>query len=518
MDMNFLMMNQLSGMPIGNSADLQIANPSGVEEGFGDLLGMVEGLETAELSSAVDAEGNWAKLMGEMGDESERVLGREKDMALSSLQIGAQLNAGMLQKSFGQENASVNLQANVLPENLSEVNTKSFSEFQRASLNGVTLNGVTTALDGIQSQTQMSLAQKQMPLSQESVAAWTAALSAGELKSVEVGEAPVVTQLPSEKVEMGRIEMQSRMGLDLGEAPLKNGVSDEVLEKSETSTLAKAGVDLSAKSGNKVSSQEALTSNAVKSNAGESSADMSSNTKSQSNGFELDPQVKKLSQKAEPQNARDFMLDRSSYAVGATAGARESSALKTSLEGKIDSKVVDFVADKVEQLQSTGGGTLKLGLDTKDQGSIEIRVTLRGGQVDVKIEGSNESLTRELHAHRADLKTRLEKTVDVANIDIGNRKAVDLSSVRMGATQLASSVLSSDEMVRSLTGSDIARLNDGGANILRNADRNANNLSVHSGEQSAAASDDSSGFSHEDRRQQAMNQWAGFSEKMKKSA
>jgi hypothetical protein len=130
MDMNFLMMNQISSMPQISNSEAIIPNSPAMDEGFDDLLGMVENLETAELSSSVDAELNWSEILKSMPDDAEIALGKEKNIALSNLQFQAlpalqeasemdQVNIGIVQKKFGQGDLQI---AKTL-ENSSEIET-----------------------------------------------------------------------------------------------------------------------------------------------------------------------------------------------------------------------------------------------------------------------------------------------------------------------------------------------------------------------------------------------------------
>jgi hypothetical protein len=548
-DINFLMMNQISGLPITNTHSAMthslsegVLSEGAVSKGFEDLLGLVENLETAELSSAVDAESNWTRLMQEMTDSSEEVLSAERNIALSNLQ----LNAGMLQKSFGQVTPSQ--KSWVVPESLTEVNATNFSEFQRQ----------TASLDSLQQQIQWNLRSKEAaPISQESVAAWTVALSSGEVTSVEVGDEPVKTQNLSDRAELSRIQSPALQELSsdaielrlpdrdastsshLNKGEFKGGefkgefkrefVDARALNakgsfRSESSTSLDMPAPVKVASEAKFEApslkEEARTDFSILSKdpaAKVTSTQEKSSKLLRSEEFQLDPQVKKITEaKAKPQaqNARDFMLDRAVMSAGSQGQLQDVGALKNSVTQKIDSKVLDFVVDKVEQLQAKGGGMIKVGLDTKGEGSLEIKVALRAGKVDVHIGGSDAALTRELNKHKSELMSRLEKNVDVASLDIGARKSVNSSEVRIAAMDRASSLFSSDEMLRSLTGAEIARSSD----ESWSAQRNSAHLSIHSSERGSAASDGSQEFARDERREQAMNQWANFSHKMRKSA
>ncbi|MEO5667257.1 MAG: hypothetical protein ABIR96_04285, partial [Bdellovibrionota bacterium] len=172
MDFGTLMMSQgmPSGIVPGMNNQMGIVpqqDANGLE--FVNLLNLVEGMETSELSSASDGEQNFANAAVELKDEVGEKVSSDKNAALAGLAMaGIDLNAGLIGKSVGQD---VPAKAELLET--AKVPTNEIVAPQNIFLNA-------PAAKPLQADTR---------LDSESVAAWTAAFAANEVKDVQVSQA-----------------------------------------------------------------------------------------------------------------------------------------------------------------------------------------------------------------------------------------------------------------------------------------------------------------------------------------
>lgn len=537
MDMNFLMMNQLGVMPL-NQNGISTESLGDVEPGFGNLLDLVDSLEVAELSSATDSEMNWEKMMANLGNEEEKKLLSEKMMALANLNVAdttqntpieslAQFKSipqvgDEVQNEFGRES----VQLKVLPENYSDMSLGDFK------------SSVMT----VEQQNRL----KNPQLSETSVASWASAISSDELKSVELGnELSVPEKLfqverSKQNVEgeilqgqlVASVKAQNQDKVIPGNNSLKKVSSKEAVSdiKSEVKNEIKAEQAIS-KQGNEVLSkaQESprLVDANVRANKNEihqesgfvkhvpekvtSSANVL-NLNDRENSM-ADNSKGKEKKQTEPQSAKDFILDRSAPLSAETTKQISNSPANTESNSKVDSAVMDFVADKVKSLQDQGGGTIKIGLETKDAGMLQIKVSIRNGQLDVRIDGSDQRLTRELSSKKGELLSKLEKTADVTSLEIGG----DLKSSIVSRSQSADiqrASYTTEDMIKNLSGIEIADSNVGNS---RSGDRESH-LSIARTEDANMTSMKDEGFERQEKRQKAMSQWEDFSERLKQSA
>ena len=214
-----------------------------------------------------------------------------------------------------------------------------------------------------------------------------------------------------------------------------------------------------------------------------------------------------------------FFLDRSELSSGVggpqgrtvLASAVGSNSLVTKSS---DQNVVDFVSEKVQNLQAAGGGTLRVGLDTKDMGQIEIKVTLRAGRVDVTISGESSELTRQLEASRSELTSKLEKHVELGDLSIAKGQFSRVEDSRQVISNAGSMRLTED-LVRNAARDGI----DMAANLDQPRSERLEALRSSAPLSRAEQSNTESGqdFARDERRGQALEQWANFSQ-MRKSA
>lgn len=498
MDFGMLMMSQ--GMPNsilpGMKNDLGPVvgqDASGLE--FVNLLDLVEGIEVAEMSSASDPELNFANLGETLNDEtSEKVL-TDKNAALAGLAIsGVDLNAGLINKTVGQDVA-------VKTEALGTEN-KVVKEFTTPG---------EILLDAPLAQ---PLSKPEARLGSASVAAWTAAFASGELKNVDVSQAaPEGTNLNLDR----QVAKNERVMMAELAKPVE-GATLPALEPelSAQPVVAKGAVAMAS---HELPKDKPAQEGFVPMAASVERVASSDQSVARVHGNEATREERPSAKKNTSVQAKDFFLDRSEIS-NAAAGSQSRTVLASAVGAKglvtktSDQNVVDFVSDKVQNLQAAGGGTLRVGLDTKDMGQIEIKVTLRAGRVDVRISGESSELTRQLEASRSELTSKLEQHVELGDLSIAKGQFSRVEDSRQVISNAGSMRLTED-LVRNVARDGI----DMGANLEQprserlEALRGSAPLSRTEQSNANAGQD----FARDERRGQALEQWANFSQ-MRKSA
>ena len=498
MDFGMLMMSQ--GMPTSilpgmknELAPMATPGASGLE--FVNLLDLVEGMEVAETSSASDPELNFANLGETLEDEtSEKVL-TDKNAALAGLAIsGVDLNAGLINKTVGQDVAA---KAETL-----------------GTENNVVKEFTTPGEILLDAPIAQQIVKPQSRLGSASVAAWTAAFASGELKHVDVSQA---------EPEGSDLKMDRQI------AKAEREIMSDVVKPVEGATLPNLEPELAAervvaKGGLAVAAHETLKEKPAQDGFVPMAASVERVAKGDQSvarvhGDEALRDEKPAAKKNASVQAKDFFLDRSELS-NAASGPQTRTVLASAVGAKglvsktSDQNVVDFVSDKVQNLQAAGGGTLRVGLDTKDMGQIEIKVTLRAGRVDVRISGESPELTRQLEASRSELTSKLEKHVELGDLSISKGQFSRVEDSRQVISNAGSMRLTED-LVRGAArdGIDMAANLDQPRSERLEALRSSAPLSRT--EQSNANSGQD--FARDERRGQALEQWANFSQ-MRKSA
>jgi hypothetical protein len=165
--------------------------------------------------------------------------------------------------------------------------------------------------------------------------------------------------------------------------------------------------------------------------------------------------------------AKELLLDRGtahSFAsgVGALAApvvakSSQNALLNTSSLGepsdsRISHQSLDFVAEKIEQLKSQGGGSIRIELAPKEMGAIDVKVGMRGGVLQVQIKAENMVTQQALQASKADLQGKLAKVapseINVSALRDVNKEVVQLS-------QNKSLTQNSEHFLSSFNGSDL---------------------------------------------------------------
>jgi hypothetical protein len=488
MDFGMLMMSQglPNGMLPGMNTQQEGLVPTGANAAeFVNLLDIVEGMEIGEMSSASDKELNFAAVGENLSDKLTEKVASDKNAALAGLAMaGVDLNAGLINKSVGQE---------MLAKAPLEMDP------------GVA-NEIATPQDlFLNAPMPRPVAKTEAPLTTESVAAWTTAFAAGELKEIDVSKAvPEGSDLsPQKALASAKAEVFSEgQGIaretkvaDVPVMPQSQNDKQPSREGSQKNAQPEQGFVSMASTVERVSKNDTRV-------VADAAAPLVNEKASQEG------------KKNESVQAKDFFLDRSLLSPG-QSGFNSGSVLASAVASKgsvtkpSDQNVVDFVSDKIVNLQQAGGGTLRVGLDTKDMGQIEIKVSLRGGRVDVRISGESSELTRQLEGSRAELAAKLEKHVELGDLNIANHKMSRTEGLGQALSSGGASLKLTEDLVRNAARDGV----DAASNLEMPRSERLESLRADA---PIARSQESAtmnrGFARDERRDQAMNQWANFSQ------
>lgn len=551
MDLSGLLLSQNLALPSQQQGFLGSEEGLGSgENGFGDLLGLVESLEVAESGESLESADLLKTMIAGVADPEADLVFGQKAASLARLQAGnlPGANQQSLEETLGENlGQALDQTAEQMSEQMLKGTSNQSVEAGWAQANGSSaeaLAGVATSQlnagkivghhsgdemtfqsnvatsdlsaelfsRSAQGSLAMNLAKNQQAekLGFEQVSAWSQGLSSGEIKSVDLMRTPDTFQMQKQNVvaeaQQGLAENskmpnsfeqtqgQNRMNQAqqvIAPAALRSGAVDESTQsvaKSEMSTLNKADPSLAKDSG------VSLGSVANKSESSSSEGRSESGSKD--------------SQSGESQFARDFLLGRS-LANEAAKSNSASTSLKTP---EISSEVIDFVADRVNHLQKVGGESLRVKMDSAGLGELEIKVTVRRGVVDVSIRSDAEHATSALKSSGAELKAKLEQVVELGDLDISTGIA-EKHALRIGA-QASKAQLGSDFAslsAEAVDGGDFglkdsSRSNDSGSFDRRDDDGS----SFAQREQSF-----SNGGNREEKRDEAMDQWRNVFEARK---
>ncbi|NCN40424.1 flagellar hook-length control protein FliK [bacterium] len=502
MDLSTLMMSQnIAMMPQAGSVDVVQPQGQGGSKEFGNLLSLVEGMETAEMSMGSDEA--LENLLKEVEMPGQANLDGQKILAQANL--GGEMIAASMKQGTNLANETP-----VEMINQMDVGQSALLGKQTEILSG---NGVLSpspsmgiGLDGLEAYSRenlaaLSLAQKQGQRSEkmnlESVAAWSQGLASKEIQSVSVeGSAdPVVGQ---------KLQAQENLQLkDLGERVLDSkapGAGSEIVSAKGLSSAAAAlpaGLRDEKLEGFAQAKPEVVSMPKV---------EAGSNELSQSS--DLKPE-QKVASKSEAKNessdqamlAKDFMLGQ--IATSKASGANSASTVDTS---KISKEVADFVSEKVDQLQNSGQETLRVKMESKDLGGLDIKVTLKRGLVDVDIRAVRPESQAILDSSKSQLQDKLAKVVDLGALDVGvNFKAMNQAKI---SSDSAAASLSHD-MLRSMS-----KVDGGEARVFSQSLNQVNTQHSHLSEVASAEQSQNMGqskeFARDEKREQAMTQWQQF--------
>jgi len=256
---------------------------------------------------------------------------------------------------------------------------------------------------------------KQGPTMQdnESLRVWSQALASEELKTVEISSVSVPNSTPLVSAEK-----------------LSQNVKGEIfaqaipLQRSEKAQLQKPVVDSLRISGPAVATVETKKQ---ESQIGKTFSEVS-----------VEPMPTKVTEKkitvnadSKPQNesksqsGSSFLLEKSHSDKSLAKDASdkplinpESHNLKPALNNaatlglpedtRISPQSIDFVADKVQALREQGGGRIRLEMDTKELGIVELKVGIRGSKVEIQMIAQNPEAQKALDASKDTLIQQIE--------------------------------------------------------------------------------------------------------------
>ncbi len=484
--------------------------------GFENLLDLMSDMTVADEQSLNLNSANEEALMGVQDDPLEALKGNS--LALNGIQKDAILNKESLH--VGQPKPAL-------------AETKESSD-KLVSLQDIMLTGAMPAamLSRAEMATpfslQMSSGQPSLPqqavtlpgvqgpqqLDPQSVQMWALGLGNGDIKAVSLGQSEVVAKPESEL---------SSDFLGEGKAAPKASSFPESLKKPQKSEGAHA-IQL-----NRFSWSENLAAQPEA-----KSADLGMQMLRQ----DL-PQV--LSKDEPKKNAvmpgGDFVLGQlnAQPASGETPVALfDGSQLGEVGDRRISPEAMNFVANKVESLKARGGGTLRVELNPNGMGSLEIRVSMKKGGLDVQLLAERPETLSILKGSQVQLTEKLQEIAPV-KLDLVQFSAKEIQSrsnqpfVRTESTPSSQELMSikdpsMNRMASSVTephstvNNKVTAMNtiqEAASPLESKASRAAQELRVE-GRESVPANGDSWG--REERREKARTRWEEFFEGMKKSA
>lgn len=242
--------------------------------------------------------------------------------------------------------------------------------------------------------------------------------------------------------------------------------------------------------------------------------------------------------------AKDFLLD---HQVGYSRAAEKASfqempvflapaSIGEPTDNRMAPDALNFMADKIESLQAQGGGRLKLELNPKELGLVEIKVSMRGGKLNVDLSAERQETLSAINNSKSQLLDKLT-TVGPANLVITPklepmfaRQGVEIKGSNSSLTSNSQEMIS----LRDLSGSSQARnVQDTikvGSNVeaVRHAVGRTDfdggvfvdgveslkvQTSIPNKETLSESRSDSSGWQRDDRREQARQKWQDFRER-----
>ncbi len=406
------------------------ASPQGEE--FQDILGLVNNMSLADEQSGV---------LGDTIDEGSKKL--IQDSSLVQMQLAAM--QGALAPQVGKQEA-VSTKAN---ETLSVGQPASIQKpVETQSLQGIAQE--------MQMLSQLNLNAKKEALqgepSQDAVEQWAAAFANNDIKGVVLEK-----DKPQSKIETRELGSDSIDLVAKANGSLENP-NDLAGDLSKVVSLKAQPVQEKTVQGTKANSNEIAKASfestkideLARVKLGQDSKTETSDKKSGQGGQEKKPAV---------MSGQEFILQQgvatkaspSKDGVAALVGAK---TLGESSDRRVSPESLNFVAERVEALKAQGGGTLRVDLNPRELGGIQIKVSMARSGLQVELIAERPDTMKMLQASREDLALRL-KDISPTKIELGlAREMPQMAMDRMAkATQSAAS---SQEML-SLRGGDLSK-------------------------------------------------------------
>ncbi len=544
MEMNMNMFNLMGFGAPAAMADAGLANPKGLQvEGavdgeFVNLLDMAAEMEVGEFQNQSAEE--W---MASMLDQVQSGDSKNLDLAKQSLLVGLESLGGATvlgeeQDSLVVPNAS--LDASALSAEMSSLLNLGMNPQQIPNAN-VLLQGNKSGKEIVSSE-QLKVGQK-MPLGESSetqllndwamnslgleavkqknapaqnlptafaVSQWAQAVASGDMKSVEVisDEAPKVG---------GDLAMTGSDVLKWKAEPSMVG-SERAEKAPERSAILSANLAaLRSVEPNKdliiaKTADAKLMDSKAKPSAEGFVAMVTKDLPQIKNGErvlgekKLSSAQSEISMASEPVSAKEFMLknemglsDQSSKLAPKTAPALVNSTNLGSVEdSRVSHQAVDFVAEKIDALRASGGGTLRVHLDPKDLGSVMLKVSSRGGVAKVEIVAEKAETAALLTQNKSDLFSRLQSS--------GIQTQLTVDQGHMSGANNSSSLLQA-KGAAGMSSFDMMSLDRSGKTSEAQNSSAVRSAPSSSDMQAAGGEGGSDSWSRDERREFAREQW-----------
>lgn len=448
-------LNQLNFSMIGAANGL--ANPmatSNVETQTGlpvaggtfvNLLDLVADLELSE-SQGGDFSGDLQKTLGsEVVDSQKSQLEKQ---ALDSQVSGMALSL-----------SAPSLYADQFKTNVPDAQTIGQIQFVEANKGQIQIgNGIAAARELMAQASELNAfsnnkfagasLQKADQLSSDSLAQWSAAIAAGDLKSVTLEDALKVPG-PETGPSLSSVD-ESKTGFKFADqkvnpfsgakpsaaipqansvAPQKIAAPQQIAAAVGGGAIAKSADKAQQKSGDvqqlNGAGEQPVFERAVFANASSSGSAFSKSDK-EPRAFSKPVSVGAKSMLLEQANVQSLngavATTVSATSLRLSSGAlREASNLGDVSDSRVSAESLKFVADKVEQLKAQGGGSIRIELAPRELGSIDVKVGMRGGLLTVEIKAENMTTQQALNSSKAELQASLGK-VAPAEVTVGTLK------------------------------------------------------------------------------------------------
>ncbi len=368
----------------------------------------------------------------------------------------------------------------------------------------------------------------------EAVQMWAAGIATGDITSVDV-MAPVAKQIPQTDPKSFEFVLGFK---NPGASPQNEGLQKEPLEsqrvlkdppKVESTTQVSKAIEV--KPVFKIQTEspaEPVTTSTSTKNVGSNEKPQTVQLESfvPANPVKVETSVNQIS-KTEPNKelktweSSEFLLKEqtktakkiepnsavSDLAPAAAFVAKESvlggQGKLATVDNRLSSHSVGFVAEKVQNLVDQGGGQIRVQLNPHNLGSLEIRVSMKpGGGVDVQVRAEKETTRIAFENSKGDLTQKLQQLSGQSHLEVTN----------LGSTKTAfeaTKVLPQNEHV--MSSRDLGSLMDFRKDVTNDAVKPETSLRAL--EKSAPTSSEflgdrgSQGQTKEDSRSRAMNQW-----------
>jgi len=424
----FPMMGSPVGMQPSINSDILISQDST----FVNLLDLVSDVQLAD-SQDPDFDMKFQKLMSENVLDSEiQQFDQAKDQALLEVQMGTSLLGNL--STVGQISPQTAANATFVEKNESVAKQDNALAVQDLAMKSTSLLDAKKSLDNSK-------------VSAESLGQWSHAIANGDLKVVELdGAFEQKLQLSNESTSDLAKNLNLRPSSTDAVFEKGNAAQSENFRASDSTRNTKSVQATDVANLEKLHVDKATSSHVEKSpdletrdskGRTESSVALHSVSKnSSSDRLESSSDNAKFHEnlKSRSMSAQELLLEKGneqSFAQSAAinqpvrenqvpAALSSSSELGTHTDPRISRESLDFVADKIDKLKSQGGGSIRIELAPKEMGSIDVKIGMRGGQLQVQIKADNMVAQNSLNQSKQELLGKLD-LIAPAQISISSK-------------------------------------------------------------------------------------------------